>query len=221
MTFIVIDGTDGAGKATQTKLLQERLVKEGKQVSIADFPRYGNTSCRLVEQYLNGFFGSNPHDCPAKITSALYAFDRFMAANEMKEQLAKGDIIISNRYVSANKGHQLGKIKDEAERIAFLDWVNNLEYVENAIPKEDVNILLYVPPTVSQKYVDMKNKRDYTDKKRDIHEADLNHLQDSADAFLFVAEREGWHVIECSKDGEMLSREDIHERIFTHVKKFL
>ena len=36
----MIDGLDGAGKATQTKLLVERLKKDGKKVMTLDFPRY-------------------------------------------------------------------------------------------------------------------------------------------------------------------------------------
>lgn len=221
MVFIVIDGTDGAGKGTQTKLLEERLISEGRNVFIADFPRYDNVSSRLVQQYLNGWFGKDPKDVPAKVASGIYAFDRFMGGPEIKEHLAAGDIVISNRYVSANKGHQLGKIKGEREREEFLSWLNNLEYVENSIPKEDVNILLYVPPEVSQQLVDLKGKRAYTNNKRDIHEGDLQHLQDAADAFLYVARKEDWHVIECAPDGQMLSREDIHEKIYALVEDLL
>ena len=38
--LIVIDGLDGSGKATQTKLLIKRLKKEGRKVEMADFPQY-------------------------------------------------------------------------------------------------------------------------------------------------------------------------------------
>lgn len=41
-SFIVIDGNDGSGKATQTKLLEERLRKEGCKVSCFNFPQYKN-----------------------------------------------------------------------------------------------------------------------------------------------------------------------------------
>jgi len=38
--LIVIDGTDGSGKATQAKLLVSRLKKMGKKVQTIDFPQY-------------------------------------------------------------------------------------------------------------------------------------------------------------------------------------
>jgi len=56
--FIVIDGVDGSGKATQTKLLVERLRKEGQEVEKIDFPQYGTWSAVFVEKYLRGEFGS-------------------------------------------------------------------------------------------------------------------------------------------------------------------
>ena len=40
--FIVIDGTDGSGKATQTKFLVDRLRRVGLDVAMADFPQYNN-----------------------------------------------------------------------------------------------------------------------------------------------------------------------------------
>ena len=46
-TFIVIDGTDGSGKATQVELLAKRLKKEGKTVKVVDFPEYEKTSLAL------------------------------------------------------------------------------------------------------------------------------------------------------------------------------
>lgn len=52
--FIVLDGTDGSGKATQTKLLAKKLRREGYKVEKIDFPQYGRKSAALVEEYLNG-----------------------------------------------------------------------------------------------------------------------------------------------------------------------
>ena len=40
--LIVIEGTDGSGKATQSKLLTERLQKEGFRVEKREYPNYKN-----------------------------------------------------------------------------------------------------------------------------------------------------------------------------------
>jgi dTMP kinase len=51
--FIVIDWIDGSGKATQVKLLKEKLEALWKSVKLLDYPRYGEKSAFAVEKYLN------------------------------------------------------------------------------------------------------------------------------------------------------------------------
>lgn len=140
--FIVICGTDGSGKGTQVKLLADRLEKEGYKVKVTDFPQYGQPSAAMVSEYLNGKFGSAEEVGPYR-GSIFYACDRYAASFEMKKWLNEGGIIVSNRYVSANKGHQLGKLKTKEERDKYLAWLDNLEYGIFGIPKEDVNFLLF------------------------------------------------------------------------------
>lgn len=218
MSFIVICGTDGSGKGTQFTLLHKRLQKEGHNVQVADFPQYGQPSAALVEEYLNGKFGSAKDVGPHR-ASIFYAVDRYAASFKIRKWLREGNIVLSNRYVSANKGHQMGKIKDPNERESYLKWLNHLEYELFGIPKEDINILLYVPPEVGQQLVDKKAQRTYTEKKRDIHEADINHLREAADAYRYVAEKEGWTVINCVQDGKLMTIEEIHEKVYDVVHK--
>ena len=78
--FIVIDGTDGSGKATQTKLLVERLKNDGHDVEIADFPQYGKKSAGLIEKYLNGKYGSAEEVGPYR-ASIFYACDQIGRAH--------------------------------------------------------------------------------------------------------------------------------------------
>jgi len=120
MVFIVLDGTDGSGKTTQATLLVERLRKEGHMVETADFPQYEQWSAAFAERYLRGEFGS-ALEVGAKRSSLFYALDRYAASFQIRSWLKEGKIVISNRYVSANKGHQLGKLRAE-ERKEFLAW---------------------------------------------------------------------------------------------------
>lgn len=219
--FIVIDGTDGSGKATQTEILFNRLKEEGHPVTVADFPRYGKKSAALVEEYLNGKFGT-PKEVGPYRGSIFYACDRYAAAPEIKKWIQQGGIMISNRYVSSNMGHQAGKIKDKKERDKFLNWLDHLEYGIFEIPKPDVNILLYMPPETGQKLVDKKGHRDYLGgKKRDIHEADIDHLRDAAEAYLYVAKKYGWIVINCAHKGELRTKEDIAAEIWQKTHSIL
>jgi len=215
--FIVIDGTDGSGKGTQTKILVDRLIKEGRQVEIADFPRYGQKSATMVEEYLNGQYGT-AQEVGAYRASIFYACDRYAASFEIKKWLEEDKIVISNRYVSSNMGHQAGKIKDMEEREKFLHWLEDLEYNLFDIPKPDLNVLLYMHPTIGQQLVDKKGHRDYVGgNKRDIHEADLQHLLDAAEAYKYVADKFDWHVIDCTPEQKLRTIEDISEELFEKI----
>ena len=74
--IIVIEGLDGSGKATQTKILAEKLESRGLKVRKLEFPDYSNPSSALVKMYLGGEFGSKPEDVNAYAASAFYAVDR-------------------------------------------------------------------------------------------------------------------------------------------------
>ncbi|OGY42168.1 MAG: hypothetical protein A2Y82_00375 [Candidatus Buchananbacteria bacterium RBG_13_36_9] len=219
--FIVIDGTDGSGKATQTKLLVARLEKEGRQVKMIDFPQYGQKSAGLVEEYLNGKFGSANEVGPYR-ASIFYACDRYAASDQIKKWLDEGNTVISNRYVSSNMGHQAGKISDIQERDKFLDWLFELEYNLFGIPKPNLNILLYLPPAIGQKLVDNKGHRDYVNgQKRDIHEADLEHLKNAADAYQYVAKKYNWQIIDCAPDNKLLSIEEISSLLWQTISPLI
>jgi dTMP kinase len=219
--FIVIDGTDGSGKATQTKLLVEKLQQKNYPVKMIDFPQYGQKSAGLVEEYLNGVYGQ-ANDVGPYRASIFYACDRYAAAPQIQEWLNQGNIVISNRYVSSNMGHQAGKIDDLNERDKFLEWLFELEYKLFGIPKPDLNILLYLPPEIGQQLVDKKGNRDYVGgQKRDIHEADLQHLINAAKAYKYVAEKYNWATINCAPDNNLLPIEDINEKLWEIIMKAL
>ena len=219
MSFIMIEGTDGSGKTTQTELLVERFTSLGKQVQQISFPQYGKPSAALVEDYLNGKFGTAGEVGPYK-ASILYAVDRFAAAATIREWLSQGIIVIANRYVASNMGHQGGKIKDHAEREAYFLWNYNLEYNILGIPKPDINIILHVAPALSQQLVDKKESRAYLHgKKRDIHEDDLSHLQDAERAYLHIAKLyPEFSILECVDNNEILPKEIIHEKIWQLIE---
>lgn len=209
--LIVLDGTDGAGKTTQTSLLVETLRAQGYEVEIADFPKYGSKSAGPLEEYLvNGKYGQmNP-----QAASIFYAVDRFDASFEIRQWLDEGKIVIANRYVTANAGHQGGKIEGKVERLKFFKWLNDLEYNIFGIPKPDLNIILHVPAKVAQ---GRAHKRD---KKRDLHDADLKHLQNAEKVYLEIAQLfPNTRLVECSTGGEMLTPQEVHNQIWEYVRR--
>ena len=224
--LIVIDGTDGSGKATQVDLLAKRLKKEGKVVKVVDFPEYYKNffgafvgHC-LSEQYYN-FLNVHP-----KIASVLYAADRWESSGELKEWLSKGYIVIANRYVSANQIHQGGKTKNAKKRNDFMKWLDEMEYEVFKIPRPDITLYLSLPINIILKLLkkrdSSKMKRAYLKKKKDVHEADVNFLINSRKSALkLVKEIPNFIKIECSQKENILSREIIHEMIYEKVKKVI
>lgn len=217
--FIVIDGTDGSGKATQTNLLVEELKLSGFKVEMTDFPQYGTKSAGLIEEYLNGKYGQ----VGPEAASIFYAIDRFDASFKIRQWLEEGKIVISNRYVTANAGHQGGKIQDDLERLKFFKWLDNLEYGIFNIPKPDLNIILHVPAEVAQQLVDKKtaDQRVYVNgKKRDLHEADLNHLKNAERVYLQIAKLfPNTKLVECVWENKLLSPSEVHNKVWEMVRR--
>lgn len=220
--FIVIDGTDGSGKATQLKILRERLSAEGFNVEVADFPQYGKKSAGPVEEYLNGKYGTVDNVGPYK-ASMFYAIDRYDASFKIREWLEEDKIVISNRYVTANMGHQGGKIDNDKERSEYFKWLYKLEYEDFEIPKPDLNIILHVKAEIAQKLVDKKGHRDYVGGiKRDIHEADLNHLKNAEQTYLNIAKIfNDISLIECTENNNIMTKEKIAEMVWKKVLKII
>lgn len=175
--FVAIEGGDGSGKGTQSELLR-RYTSEtlGRQVLKVSFPRYGQDSAYYAGQYLNGTYGT-ADEVPADLASLTYALDRFAAKADIETALALPDgLVIADRYVASNLAHQGTKFADPDQRRAFYERMMATEYQVLGIPKPSTNIVLIMPTELAQANVDKKDARSYTDKKRDIHEADAFHL---------------------------------------------
>ncbi|MEJ0021131.1 MAG: deoxynucleoside kinase [Candidatus Doudnabacteria bacterium] len=219
--FIVIDGTDGSGKATQTKLLVKRLEKTGVKVKIEDFPQYGQKSAGPVEDYLTGQYGS-AEELGAYIPSIFYAVDRFAASRRIKKHLSEGYVVISNRYVTANMAHQGGKIKSPIQREKYFKWLADFEYNFMKIPKPDLEIILHLPPKVSMKLIRQRGPRHYLGAKRmDIHEKDTKHLIIAESIYLHIAKKFGYKLVESFVDGRLLTPAEVSDKIYPIVKKYL
>lgn len=223
--LIVIDGTDGSGKATQVDLLRQRLTKAGYTVKVVDFPEYYKNffgafigKCLSDEEY--NFLNTHP-----QIASALYAADRFESKAEMEEWLKKGYVIIANRYVSANQIHQAGKITNAKKRRAFLKWLDEMEHNVFGIPRPDIVVYLSLPIALVQKLLkkrDATKKRKYLQRKTDVHEASPQFLENSRKSALkLVGELNNFVKIECAEKGEVLPRDVIHEEVYRTIKKVL
>ena len=121
--LIVFEGTDGSGKATQSKLLLERLQREGFDCRPLTFPRYGKPSAAPLEEYLHGAYGSHPEAVNAYAASTFFAVDRYASyQQDWGKYYESGGILVADRYTTSNAVHQASKLP-EGERQAFLKWL--------------------------------------------------------------------------------------------------
>lgn len=217
--FFVIDGNDGSGKATQTKLLEERLKKEGHKVLCVNFPDYKNNFLgKSIFEYLhNEKYGWNK--IHPEIASIVYAADRWESSALIRTHLEASYIVLSDRYTSSNQIHQGGKISDDDERDKFISWIDDLEYKVFQIPKPDKVIYLNVPLSVSEKLLE---KRYSSGGKLDEHEKDPNFLRNSKITGDWLAESQpNWEEIDCMKSNSLRTPEDINDEIYERIKPLI
>jgi dTMP kinase len=182
------------------------------------FPRYESFYGKLVGRYLNGEFGAldavDPH-----LSALLYAGDRLEARPDMEAALGEGKIVLADRYIGSNLAHQSARVAPE-RREEFLVWLKRLEYGLYALPAEDLVIFLRVPVTEAHRLVGLKSARAYTNLKRDIQEADIKHLEETAIIYDRLATEPNWARIDCinTATGALLSPEEVHRAVLQAVE---
>lgn len=220
--FLVIEGTDGSGKGTQLKKLVTRLESEGYDVATFDFPQYDHASSYFVQKYLNGAYGTT-EDVGPYTGSLFFSLDRYEAATDIRQALEDGKVVIANRYTGSNMAHQGTKFSHPEERRGFFIWLDNLEFQMLKIPRPDRSFVLRVPAEIAQANIDQKEPRNYTDKQRDIHEADLGHLQKSIEVYddLCSLFPKDFIRIDCVRSGAQLSIDAVHQQLWGMIEPLL
>lgn len=205
--LIVLEGIDGSGKKTQTKLLVERLSADGVAVRTLDFPRYtDNFFGAVVRRYLDGEFGSatavDPH-----LASLLYAADRWESAAQLRTWLDDGCTIVLDRYASSNLIHQAIKVS-AGRRPAFISWIQRMEFEIFKIPMPTLTLFLHVPAEIAFSLIGKRGAQ------RDGHERDRDFLSASEAQCVTLAKQFAWRTIECAAHGAMRPQEDIAREIY-------
>lgn len=207
--LIVIEGSDGSGKTEQWKLLANHFKKENYNVELVDFPQYSKVSSGLINNYLRGIYGK-PEKVSPYAASLFYALDRYDLSFKIHEWLKKGKIILANRYVASNGGHQGGKIKDSRKRIDFFKWLYEIEYNILNIPKPTINIFLDVPIKISQQLIEKRGL------PKDEHERSVEHVKNAYSSYHVLIRQfpKDFLIINCMRAGKLRTRKDIHDEIW-------
>ncbi len=217
--LIILEAGDASGKATQTKLLFQRLTGEGHRVRRVEFPDYGSDSSALVRMYLSGAFGAQADAVGPYAASAFFAVDRFASYQmKWKDFYLSGGIVLADRYVTSNLAHQAVKIDDLEQRRAYVDWLQDFEYEKLGLPRPDRVVFLDMAPEVSDRLLAARARETGT---ADIHEHDRDYLHRCHAAYQDAAARFGWHRVLCSEGGEPRRPEVIAAEVYAAVAPLL
>ncbi len=214
--LIVLEGTDASGKSTQFKLLCDRLREEGCEFKTVTFPRYNEESSALIRMYLNGDFGKKPDDVNAHTASIFFAVDRCASyLSDWREYYEAGGLLILDRYTTSNAVHQGAKM-DKEERAEFFNWLFDLEYNLLGLPSPDHVFLLDMPISCASELLAQREG-----KQIDIHEHDIEYLQQCYESAAQAADIFSWHSIKCTENNHIRTIEDIHSELYARVQEVL
>lgn len=190
--FIVIEGIDGAGGETQTKLLTEFLQKNGKNVLLIEYPDYTSGIGKLIQEFLH-----NEYDFSADVQFSLFATDMIKDKQKILDALNENKIVISNRYLLSTLAYQSTR---------GFQIEKGLEFAENfELPKPDLVIYIDID-------VETSMKRKMGEKNNlDRHESDKKFLEDVRSRYLKLAIKKifanEWVIIDGKKSIEEVAKE--------------
>lgn len=217
--LIVIEGTDGSGKETQTNLLIPRIKEINHRLVVFSFPQYGESrpgtlAGKEIRKALRGEYG-NFIELSPYIAAMPYAVDRACAKEKMFYALENGNVLC-DRYVPSNLAHMAARFTDTEKQNEVVSFIENMEYGELGIPQPDMVICLHVSASIAGGKV---AERAGGEGEKDAHEQDFSYQERVIGVFTRLANaRENWHVVPCVQQGRYLSREEIHEQVWSVVE---
>lgn len=213
LDLIVIEGSDGSGKATQANKLMWYIDK-GTNIYpyLLDFPDYGSDTGKLITAMLHGKFGEDAAELNPYFTSPMYGLDRYQyfqkVANGSPYKPAVG---ICNRYTMSNLIHQGARLSNE-DLISYWSWLYDFEFNHLGLPKPTITIYLEVPYEVSYENVVKRAEENHI--TLDINEK-KSYLKMVSDHLQRLKTLVDWKFINCydEEKGEMRSIDAIHRDV--------
>ena len=188
--IIAIEGSDQAGKKTQTAMLAKALKSQKIKTTVFDFPDYSTVIGKEIDAYLHG-----KRKFPPEIIHYLYAANRWEKVEEIKKSATKNSILIMNRYYHSNIVYGIANGLKEK-------W---LESIDAGVPKSDLVIVLDVSQTES--FSRKKSKRDKFEKNKLF-------LKKISQIYRRLAKKHRWKIVNASG-----TKQEIHKEVLKIIFK--
>lgn len=190
--IIVIEGSDQAGKKTQSMMLTKALKKRKIKTKVFSFPDYTTPLGKEINKFLHG-----KRKFPPQVIHCLLAANRWEKADQIRRAHEQNSILIMNRYYQSNLVYG-------AANGLSIKW---LEGLDDGLPKADLVIVLDVSQLES-----FKRKKS----NRDKFEKDTEFLKKISTTYRKLARKYGWHLVDASK-----TREQVHQSVMGIISKKL
>ena len=192
--FLVLDGIDGCGSSTHSKLLKGYLESNGFKVYLTQEPS-NNEIGKLLREFLKD------SKIPPTTDALLFAADRDLHWSDIKKKLDEGMIVISDRYIESSIVYQSLSSDDIS-----MEWV---KAINKFAGKPDLTIILDVDPKVS-----LARKPDQELEKFE----DTSFLEKVRSLYLSRAKEERYHVVN-SDDVIEIVQEKIQKIVMDKFKQ--
>jgi dTMP kinase len=145
--FIVFEGGEGAGKSTQVRHLAEELRRAGRDVVITREPGATEAGAQIRRMLLDG------EALSPRAEALLYAADRaHHVATVVRPALARGAIVVSDRYVDSSLAYQGAGRTLPVGEVAWLSaWATGGL-------KPDLTVLLDLEPAVGLRRAESRGR---------------------------------------------------------------
>jgi dTMP kinase len=202
--LIVLEGGDASGKTTQFELLRHRL---GSRVKTVSFPRYGEPSAALLQEYLSGAYGTSPDSVNPYTASTFFAIDRAASfLTDWSKPYYAGEAILAYRYTTSNAIYAAAKLPPD-EWPAFWAWLHDYEYHKLGLPKPDCVFFLDMPQDITRTLLADRGSGD-------IHEAVLEYQTRCHAAADAACKHHRWRRVFCAPDGALRTIEAINDELY-------
>ena len=194
--LIAIEGIDGAGGETQSKMLIDYIRSRKIPCERVYYPEYGNPIGDFIHDYLH-----KKHDLPVDMQFLLYATDMVKDRDKVLEWVKHGKMVIADRYFTSLLAYQVMRGFPLESALRFADIFR--------LPKPDAILLLKISPEIS-----IRRKKG---EKRDLdrNESDRTLQRKISESYESLAKNQvwgSWFVI----DGEKSK-----EEVFSQIRKVL